>query len=61
MRQSITIFTTAATLMALAAGCAGTGAASGSPPAPTGTPAQQAALTRYQAYAGPPIASMIWL
>jgi hypothetical protein len=61
MRQSITVITTAATLLALVAGCASTGAAPGSAPAPTGTPAQQAALARYQAYAGPPIDSFTWL
>jgi hypothetical protein len=30
-------------------------------PAPTGTPAQQRALERYMAYAGPPIPYFVWL
>ena len=51
-----------AALVALQGGCAtSTPAAGSSPPAPTGTPAQQQALARYLAYAGPPIPYFTWL
>jgi uncharacterized protein DUF6491 len=42
------------------AGGAGSGAAPAAPPA-TGTPAQQQALARYTAYAGPDLAYFTWL
>jgi hypothetical protein len=48
----------AASILTLAA-CATGGPAK--PQAPTGTPAQQRALARYMAYAGPPIPSFTWL
>lgn len=51
--------------LTLLAGCAGsqpsTGTGAAATAAPTGTPAQQAALARYSAYAGPPIKSFTWL
>ena len=49
----------AGVLAALLTGCTSTGSAS--TPAPTGTPAEQAALARYLAYAGPPIPYFTWL
>jgi len=49
---------TAASMVTLA-GCAAGGPASRQ--APTGTPAEQRALARYTAYAGPPISSFTWL
>src|SRR5215472_8342905 len=48
-----------AALAALEGGCAT--APAGSPPAPTGTPAEQRALAQYLAYAGPPIPYFTWL
>ena len=54
------ILTTISAVPILAlAGCASHGPAG--PPAPTGTPAQQQALARYIAYAGPPIQQFTWL
>ena len=47
--------------LALLGGCVAGTSADRSPPAPTGTPAQQQALARYQAYAGPPIPYFTWL
>ena len=60
MRYRITA-TAAAALVTLLAGCAAGGAAGGSTSAPSGTPAQQAALARYLAYAGPPVDYFTWL
>ena len=48
----------AAALAALQGGCATS--APGSPPASTGTPAEQRALARYLAYAGPPVPYFTW-
>ena len=50
-----------AAFAALQAGCVTSTPAGSSPPAPTGTPAEQAALARYLAYAGPPIPYFTWL
>jgi hypothetical protein len=50
-----------AALAALQGGCATSTPAANSPPAPTGTPAQQQALAHYLAYAGPPIPYFTWL
>jgi hypothetical protein len=61
VRQQIGAFTATAALVALASACASTGTGTGAGPAATGTPAQQAALARYLAYAGPPIDSFTWL
>ncbi len=61
MRHSIAAFVAAAALAALLEGCVSGGAAAGSTPAPSGTPAEQAALARYTAYAGPPLPSFTWL
>lgn len=51
----------AAVVAVLLAGCATGTPAGGPPPAPTGTPAEQRALARYLAYAGPPIPYFTWL
>ena len=51
----------AAALAAPLAGCVTGTPARSSPPAPTGTPAEQQALARYLAYAGPPIPYFTWL
>ncbi|MGO9850774.1 MAG: DUF6491 family protein [Steroidobacteraceae bacterium] len=59
MWHRIRALATTAALAALLAGCASGGAPAA--PAPTGTPAQQAALARYLTYAGPPIAYFTWL
>ena len=61
MRYRITALAAAAALATLLVGCATGGAPGGSTPAPTGTPAQQAALARYLAYAGPPLDYFTWL
>jgi hypothetical protein len=61
MRYRIPASAAAAALAALLVGCAAGGAPAGSAPAPTGTPAQQAALARYMAYAGPSIGYFTWL
>jgi Family of unknown function (DUF6491) len=50
-----------AALAALQGGCATGTSAGSSTPAPTGTPAEQRALARYLAYAGPPIPYFTWL
>jgi hypothetical protein len=60
MRQRIPALAAgAAASLALLVGCATT--ANNQPAAPTGTAAQQAALERYSAYAGPPIDHFTWL
>ena len=51
--------TLSATLMLALPGCASHGPAA--PSAPAGTPAEQRALARYTAYAGPPIPYFVWL
>ncbi len=52
----------AAAFAALLTGCVTGGTpADSSPPAPTGTPAEQRALEHYLAYAGPPIPYFTWL
>ncbi|HXY97276.1 MAG TPA: DUF6491 family protein [Steroidobacteraceae bacterium] len=56
----LSALTAMAAIVALQGGCA-TGTSPGNPPAPTGTPAQQQALARYLAYAGPPIPDFTWL
>jgi hypothetical protein len=61
MRYRITALAAAAALATLLVGCATGGAPGSSTPAPTGTPAQQAALARYLAYAGPPLDYFTWL
>jgi hypothetical protein len=60
VRQRLAALASAAALALLSGGA--TGSAAGNPPgAPTGTPAQQQALARYSAYAGPPIDQFTWL
>ncbi len=51
----------AACASATSAGGAGNGASSATPAASSGTPAQQQALARYTAYAGPDLAYFTWL
>jgi Family of unknown function (DUF6491) len=54
---------TAVSIVTLA-GCASGGPAApqtSTPQTPTGTPAEQRALARYTAYAGPPIPYFVWL
>jgi len=50
-----------AAVVALVSGCATSTPAGSAAPAPTGTPAEQQALARYLAYAGPPIPYFTWL
>ena len=57
----MTALAAAAGFAALLGGCASAPSAPGSSPAPSGTPAEQAALARYMAYAGPPIPYFTWL
>jgi hypothetical protein len=59
MRQKLAA-AAAAVFTALLVGCA-TGGSATKAPATTGTPAQQRALARYMAYAGPPIPYFTWL
>ena len=64
MRPILTALAAAAALLALAGGCASSGSATHTPAGGTAasvTPAQQQALARYLAYAGPPIPYFIWL
>ena len=61
MRHRITALAAVAAAPAMGvAGCAAGGAAAGAAPTATGTPAQQAALARYVAYAGPPLPYFTW-
>jgi Family of unknown function (DUF6491) len=62
LRTATAVF--AATLPLVVGGCASGGSAASqatAAQAPTGTPAQQRALARYMAYAGPPIPYFVWL
>jgi len=59
MRQKLATFAAAA-ILALLGGCA-TSSSATNPSAGAGTAAQQQALARYLAYAGPPIQSFTWL
>ena len=66
MQLRLTGLALTATLLAACAshgGAVNTPAAAGNtaPAAPTGTPAQQQALARYEAYAGPPLQYFTWL
>jgi hypothetical protein len=62
MRDSkLSVLAAVAALAVLEGGCAAGTTAGSSPPAPTGTPAEQRALARYTAYAGPPIPYFTWL
>ena len=67
MQERLTACAQAATLLCACAshgGATNTGAAAGNPAAataPTGTPAQQQTLARYEAYAGPPLQYFNWL
>jgi hypothetical protein len=54
-----TLRTLSAAAILVLAGCASAGSTTVQPP--TGTPAQQRALARYLAYAGPPIPYFTWL
>ena len=58
MRHDPRALTPAAAMLALLAACASSAPQHGSAPAPT---AQQQALARYRAYAGPPIERFTWL
>ena len=62
MRQILTALAAAAAILALSGGCASSGSATQRPPATaaSGTPAEQQALARYLAYAGPPIDQFTW-
>ena len=70
MRHKLAALTALAALVLLLGACASAPPATGSTApgssaaaasAPAGTPAQQQALARYTAYAGPPIPSFTWL
>ena len=61
MQQRLTVCALAATLLAACASHGTTNAPGAASAAPTGTPAQQQALARYEAYAGPPQQSFTWL
>ena len=70
MRHKLAALPALAALILLLGGCASAPPATGSAAAgtsaaaanaPTGAPAQQQALARYTAYAGPPIPSFTWL
>jgi hypothetical protein len=59
MRQKLAALVAATAVLAPLGGCVTSGSAT-NPSAATGTPAEQRALARYSAYAGPPIPSFTW-